>query len=145
MNTIVLQGIFQSAPELRSSQDGLLRTSAMLIFPAAKPEEPEHKIRVICFGELAEQVHASLHQGDAVIAEGRLQVESRPRPDGTKERTIELVARRIHTLGTAKPLPEAVPTTTVVQAVVPPATRRRQTPATSRPLAAAGVGDDIPF
>lgn len=143
MNTIVLQGIFQSAPELRSSQDGLLRTSAMLIFSAAKPEEPEHQIRVICFGELAEQVHQSLHQGDAVIAEGRLQVESRPRPDGTKERTIELIARRIHTLGIAKSL--SAPSPTTVQAVVPPATRRRQTPATSRPLAAAGVGDDIPF
>lgn len=137
MNTIVLQGLLQSAPELRSSQDGLLRTSAILIFPAAKPEEPEHRIRVICFGELAEQVHQSFHQGDAVIAEGRLQVESRPRPDGTKERTIELIARHIHSLGS----PKLVSTNTVVEST----TRRRQPLATSRPLAAAGVGDDVPF
>lgn len=152
MNHVVLQGLFHSAPELRYTQDGLAWLSVMLIFPAAKVEEPEHTLRVIFFGEQAEQLHSTAKQGDPVIVEGRLQSDSHLRPDGSKERTTELIARRIHFLAAPKqvsrdkPLeapPRSGPALPSPQAA---AARMRRPPApTTRPLAAVGSEDDLPF
>ncbi len=150
MNTIALQGILQSAPELRHTQDGLAQASAMLSFPSAKPDEADYTIRLVCFGNLAEEFHQAFQQGESVIVEGRLHAETRTKPDGSKERVVELIARRAHHLAAAatQPQPKAVkaqPAPTPPRQTAPPASSRGRTPAPKRPLAAVIEDDEIPF
>jgi single-strand DNA-binding protein len=103
MNVIVLAGTLQSEPELRYTQDGLPRLSVILDFVAEKEGEGDYKIRVIAFGDLANEVHQNYHHGDSVFIEGRLQVEKRSKPSAAtreemekKETVAELIARKFH-------------------------------------------------
>jgi len=146
MNNILLQGSLHSEPELRYAQDGTARLSVLLVFPAARTDEPDPTIRVVLFGTDAQQWHGQLKQGDPVIVEGRLQVESRPRPDGSRERTIELIARQFYPLA-AGAAPEPAPPAPLPSARAAADRLRRRPPATatSRPLAVVGADDDIPF
>jgi single-strand DNA-binding protein len=103
MNIIALAGTLQSEPELRYTQDGLARISVMLNFASEREEEGDYKIRVIAFGNLAEEVHQNYHHGDTVFVEGRLQIEKRSKPSATtreemekKETVAELIARKFH-------------------------------------------------
>ncbi|AGY58618.1 single-stranded DNA-binding protein [Gloeobacter kilaueensis] len=150
MNTIALQGKLHSAPELRHTQDGLAQASALLSFAALKTDEADYTLRLVLFGNAAEEFCANFHQGDALIVEGRLQSEARPRPDGTKERVIELIARRCHALtpastrpATAAPVPAPAQKTAAPSASRPTAARRPGN-APARP-AVAVADDDIPF
>ncbi|MBC8121017.1 MAG: single-stranded DNA-binding protein [Gemmatimonadaceae bacterium] len=102
MNAIALMGTLQSDPELRFTPDGLARASVLLSFPAAKAEEADYQIRVVAFGNLAEEVHKAFHHGDSVVVEGRLQADSRSKPDGTKEKYNELIARRLYAVGSVR-------------------------------------------
>jgi single-strand DNA-binding protein len=149
MNAIALMGTLQSEPELRYTQDGLARLSVMLSFTADRPDEPDYQIRVVVFGNLAEESSKSLHHGNAVVVEGRLQAETRTRPDGSKEKVTEVIARRIHALaeGGARTIRAVAPEAAApaFQSTAP----RRPAPAAARPAAAPPSPpddlDDIPF
>ncbi|UFP96263.1 single-stranded DNA-binding protein [Gloeobacter morelensis] len=155
MNTIALLGTLHSAPQLRHTQDGLAQASVVLSFTTLKADEADYTVRVVLFAAAAEEFHANFHQGDAVIVEGRLHSESRTREDGTKERHVEVIARRVHAVAIpaapATPAPAPVPPATTKQR--PPAaerktaapTARRPAPSARSPVAAAVADDDIPF
>jgi single-strand DNA-binding protein len=158
MNVIALLGNLQSEPELRFTQDGLARMSMMLSFAAERPDEADYQIRVVAFGNLAEETHKNFHHGDSVAVEGRLQAETRTRPDGMKEKVTEVIARKIHGTGAGVSFPsqtaasEKPPTAAAPVASRPPAAASSRPPAaaSSRPPAAARPlvepdMDDIPF
>ncbi|BAC88374.1 single-stranded DNA-binding protein [Gloeobacter violaceus] len=150
MNAIALMGTLQSEPELRFTQDGLARLSTLLGFSAGRPEEPDFQIRMVAFGNLAEEVARTLHHGDGVLVEGRLQAETRGRPDGTKEKVTELIARKVYpatvgeSLAGATPAPAAAPAASAKNGA--PAARPAPRPAApARPTAPEPDLDDIPF
>ncbi|MBC7882413.1 MAG: single-stranded DNA-binding protein [Anaerolineae bacterium] len=156
MNVIALLGNLQSEPELRFTQDGLARMSMMLSFAAERPDEADYQIRVVAFGNLAEETHKNFHHGDSVAVEGRLQAETRTRPDGMKEKVTEVIARKIHSTGAGVTFPSQAavsekPLTAAPVASRPPAaTSSRPAATSSRPPAAArplvdSDMDDIPF
>jgi single-strand DNA-binding protein len=106
MNVIALAGTLQSEPELRYTQDGLPRLSVILSFVAEKEGEGDYKIRVIAFGDLANEVHQNYHHGDSIFIEGRLQVEKRSKSSAAtreemekKETVAELIARKFYKAG----------------------------------------------
>lgn len=151
MNVIALLGNLQSEPELRKTQDGLARMSMMLSFAAERPDEADYQIRVVAFGNLAEETHKNFHHGDSVAVEGRLQAETRTRPDGMKEKVTEVIARKIHGTGTrsgasfsSQAAISEKPPTAATASSRPPATAASRPPAAARPLVESDM-DDIPF
>jgi single-strand DNA-binding protein len=66
-------------------------------FPPIKSGDPMATIKVIGWGNLAQQIQEQFHQGDQVIIEGRLGMNTVDRPEGFKEKQAELTASRIHT------------------------------------------------
>jgi single-strand DNA-binding protein len=148
MNVIALIGTLQAEPELRHTQDGLARFSTILAFASERPDEADYQIRVIAFGNLAEEAHATFHHGDKVAVEGRLQAETKTKPeDGTKYKVTEVIARKIYSVGGVVPAtvapvaPVTVATPTKKTAPPPKATA---TPTTSAPPSAKAAATRKP-
>jgi single-stranded DNA-binding protein len=164
MNSCVLLGEIVKAPELRYTQDGQMAISEMVIqFPGLRAEDPMEKMKVVGWGNLAQQIQEQFQEGDQVIVEGRLTMALLDRPEGFKEKRAELTAGRIHRVqadlnapriaSTPSPAPTAssAPAAAPVPAAKPaPAAKAASKPAASAPAAAPAYEDepnydDIPF
>ena len=100
MNSCILMAQIVQEPELRYTPDNQTAISEMLVqFPALRAEDPPATLKVVGWGSLAEEIQQHYHQGDRVIIEGRLSMNSVDRPEGFKEKRAELTAQRIHPLG----------------------------------------------
>jgi single-strand DNA-binding protein len=100
MNSCILMAEIIKEPELRYTPDNQNQIAQLLVeFPGSRPEEPRATLKVVGWGKLAEEIHASYHQGDRVIIEGRLSMNTIDRPEGFKEKRAELTASRIYKLG----------------------------------------------
>ena len=125
MNSCVLMVEIIQAPELRYTQDGNTAIAEMVVqFPSLRAEDPMSTLKVMGWGNLAQQIQEQFHQGDQVIVEGRLNMRTVERPEGFKEKLAELRASRVHSLnmvtsGVAAP---ATATTPPATATAPPAT-----------------------
>lgn len=97
MNTCILMAEIIQAPELRYTQEKLQITEMLVEFPSLRKEDPPSQLKVISFGNLAEEIHGKYHQGDRVILEGRLAMNLVPK-DGYKEKIAELNVQRIYSL-----------------------------------------------
>lgn len=98
MNTCVLMAEITKAPQLRYTQDGQTAISEMWVqFPALRSGDPMSTIKVTGWGNLAQQIQEQFQEGDQVIIEGRLGMNTIDRPEGFKEKQAELTASRIHT------------------------------------------------
>ena len=155
MNSCVLMAEIVKAPELRFTQDGQTAIAEMTVqFPAIRAEDPMETVKVVSWGNMAQQVQEQYQQGDQIVIEGRLTMNSIDRPEGFKEKVAEITASRIHPMSmnavtTAVPsMPTAAtqrtaPAAPAAPPVAPPA------PAAMPQTTAAPVEepnyDDIPF
>jgi single-strand DNA-binding protein len=97
MNNCVLMAEIVKAPELRYMQDGQTAIAEMTVqFPALRAEDPMEMLKVVGWGNLAQQIQEQFHQGDQVILEGRLNMVLTDRPEGFKEKHAELTVARVH-------------------------------------------------
>jgi single-stranded DNA-binding protein len=88
------------APELRYTMDGQTPIAEMLVqFPGGRAEDPPETLKVVGWGNLAQQIQEQYHEGDRAVIEGRLHMNTVDRPEGFKEKRAELTAVRIHALG----------------------------------------------
>jgi single-strand DNA-binding protein len=123
MNSCVLMAEIISVPQLRYTQEAQLAVTEMTVqFPALRAEETPGTIKVIGWGNLAEQMQSQFSQGDRVVIEGRLGMNTIER-DGFKEKRAELTASRIHVVGQDTPIepPAAVSAATAAPATTAPA------------------------
>ncbi len=149
-------------PQLRYTSDNQTPIAEMRVQIAGlRPDEPPSTLKVVGWGNLAQEIQANYHEGDRVIIEGRLGMNTVDRPEGFKEKTAEMTVQRIHSLvgveigssfsaemGTStKPASEPTPTTppasTPPAAATPRATKAK-VPAVPAPVDQPGL-DDIPF
>lgn len=87
-------------PELRYTADNQTPITEMLVqFPGLRAEDPVETLKVVGWGNLAQQIQERYHQGDRVVIEGRLNMNTIERPEGFKEKRAELTAARIHPIG----------------------------------------------
>lgn len=147
MNSCVLMAEITKAPQLRYTQDGQTAISEMWVqFPPIRSGDPMETLKVLGWGNLAQQMQDQFHEGDQVIVEGRLSMNTIERPEGFKEKQAELTAARIHTPDMAVSV-TATPAATKASpqpAAQPAAPAAIPTPAP--PSAAAEPNyDDIPF
>ena len=134
MNSCILMAEIIQDPQLRYTQDNQIPIAEMLVqFPASKSDEPPATLKVIGWGNLAQEIQQNYHQGDQVLIEGRLNMNTIDRPEGFKEKRAELTAQRIFNLNTRLNLAGGTTATTLPTSnVVPLAARSNPTPAPSQ-------------
>jgi single-strand DNA-binding protein len=147
MNQCILMAEILTEPELRYTSENQTPISDMQVqFAGLRPEDPVSTLRVIGWGNLAQEIQASYHAGDRVIIEGRLGMNTIERPEGFKEKRAELTAQRIHRLAVESSLGVAAPAAATVTPAAASAgygaantvssTRTKSTPKAKSPSAA---------
>jgi single-strand DNA-binding protein len=98
MNSCILMARLLEDPQLRYTQESNLEMSVMMVeFSGLRSDEPSSHLRVIGWGNLAKEINESYKQGDRVILEGRLSMNTIER-DGYKEKKAELTVQRIYSM-----------------------------------------------
>ncbi|MDX2228118.1 MAG: single-stranded DNA-binding protein [Leptolyngbyaceae cyanobacterium bins.349] len=99
MNTCILMAEIIQEPELRFTPDNQTPLAELLVqFPGLRPEDPPATLKVVGWGNLAQEIQANYHVGDRVVLEGRLNMNTIDRPEGFKEKRAELTVQRLHRL-----------------------------------------------
>lgn len=161
MNTCILMAEIVQEPEIRFTPDNQTPLAELLVqFAGIRPEDPSATLKVVGWGNLAQEIQANYHVGDRVIIEGRLSMNTIDRPEGFKEKRAELTVQRLHRVGASASL-ESTVTTAATASREQPASRSSGTTApraNTTPKAKAVAGkfavaepvaetnlDDIPF
>jgi single-stranded DNA-binding protein len=146
MNSCVLLGEIVKAPELRYTQDGQMAISEMMIqFPGLRAEDPMETLKVVGWGNLAQQIQEQFQEGDQVIVEGRLNMALLDRPEGFKEKRAELTVGRIHRVQADLNAPRMVSTPTAPPpADAPAASAPAAKPAAKKAVASAAKSSSPP-
>lgn len=95
-------------------------------------DEPE-TLKVLGWGNLAQDIQQTYHTGDRVIIEGRLSMITVDRPEGFKEKRAELTAQRIHKLDASGHM--STHTTTPAPSTAKPPVAEEAPPAPRAPVA----------
>ncbi|NET34677.1 MAG: single-stranded DNA-binding protein [Cyanothece sp. SIO1E1] len=99
MNSCILMAEIIQDPQLRYTSDTQTPIAELLVqFPGLRAEEPPATLKVVGWGNLAQEIQERCHQGDRVLLEGRLSMTTIDRPEGFKEKRAELTVQRIHSL-----------------------------------------------
>jgi len=105
MNQCILMAEIIQDPQLRYTSDTQKPVTDMMVqFSGLRPEDPPATLKVVSWGNLAQEIQEQYHAGDRVILEGRLNMNTFDRPEGFKEKRAELTIQRIHRLGADTPL-----------------------------------------
>lgn len=132
MNSCILMAEIIQEPQLRYTPDTQMAIAEMVVeFPGIRDDDPPAQLKVVGWGNLAQEIQENYHQGDRVIVEGRLHMNSIDRPEGFKEKRAELTAQRIHRIGTDATLTTNAVAPTPTTASAP--ARQAPKPAASKP------------
>lgn len=163
MNSCILMAEITQDPQLRYTSDNQTAVAEMVVqFAGLRDDEPMATMKVVGWGTLAQEIQERYHQGDRIIIEGRLGMNTVERQEGFKEKRAEMTAQRIHLLdaGTTMTTSAEVTGTTRTAAPVaaaPTTTSKPSSPPIKAtparvPAAAAKVAppvesfeDEIPF
>ncbi len=130
MNHCVLEVDVLQAPTLRYTQDNQTPIAEMEVgFDALRADDPRGQLKVVGWGNLAQDLQNRVQVGQRLVIEGRLRMNTVPRQDGTKEKRAEFTLARLHAVGGAPSASAPQP-----QAQSAPA---RQAPPAPAPAAAA--------
>jgi len=103
MNQFIVMAEIVEAPQLRYTSDSQLPIAEMLVrFPGLRPDDPPSQVKVLGWGNLAQDMEGNFQPGDRVVIEGRLgmrMVNRSDLPDGKREKQAELTAQKIYPLG----------------------------------------------
>ena len=97
MNHCLIQAIVNSAPQMRYTKENKTPIAEMKVnFKGLRDEDPSRELKVLGWGTIAQEMVEELKEGQNIVVEGRLRMNSVTRKDGTKEKQTELTASRIH-------------------------------------------------
>ncbi len=97
MNHCLLEAKVQQAPTIRYTQDNKTPIAEMIVsFEGLRLDDPLSEIKVIGWGNLAQDLQSNIQVGQRIVIEGRLRMNTVPRQDGTKEKQAEFTLSRIH-------------------------------------------------
>lgn len=144
MNHCVLEVEVVEAPTVRYTQDNQTPIAEMAVrFDGLRADDPPGDLKVVGWGNLAQDLQNRVQVGQRLVVEGRLRMNTVPRQDGMKEKRAEFTLSRLHPVGAA-----ASPSAPAAQA--PKA--KKSAPAKAEPEPASWNSaplvpdtDDIPF
>ena len=97
MNHCLIQAVINSAPQMRYTKENKTPIAEMNVnFKGLRNEDPSRELKVLGWGSIAQEMVEELKEGQNIVIEGRLRMNSVTRKDGTKEKQAELTASRIH-------------------------------------------------
>ena len=97
MNHCLIQAVINSAPQMRYTKENKTPIAEMAVnFKGLRDEDPSRELKVLGWGTIAQEMVDELKEGQNIVVEGRLRMNSVTRKDGTKEKQTELTASRIH-------------------------------------------------
>jgi len=97
MNHCLIQAVINSAPQMRYTKENQTPIAEMTVnFKGLRSEDPIRELKVLGWGNIAQEMIEGLKEGQNIVLEGRLRMNSVTRKDGTKEKQPELTASKIH-------------------------------------------------
>ena len=97
MNHCLIQALVNSAPQMRYTKENQTPIAEMTVnFKGLRSEDPIRELKVLGWGAIAQEMIEELNEGQNIVLEGRLRMNTVTRKDGTKEKQPELTASRIH-------------------------------------------------
>ena len=97
MNHCLIQAVINSAPQMRYTKENKTPIAEMTVnFKGLRDEDPFRELKVLGWGTIAQEMVGELKEGQNIVIEGRLRMNSVTRKDGTKEKQTEMTASRIH-------------------------------------------------
>jgi single-stranded DNA-binding protein len=101
------------APQVRYTQDNQTPVAEMAVqIEGLRPDDPPGQLKVVGWGNLAQDLQNRVQVGQRFVLEGRLRMNTVTRQDGVKEKRAEFTLARLHPLspGTgAVPAPAPAP------------------------------------
>ena len=103
MNHCLIQGVINSAPQMRYTKENQTPIAEMIInFKGLRSEDPTRELKILGWGNIAQEMVDELKEGQSIVIEGRLRMNSVTRKDGTKEKQPELTASKVHQITTGE-------------------------------------------
>ena len=97
MNHCMLEVLVKKAPTVRFTQDNKTPLAELEVeFDSLRADDPACALKVVGWGKLAEELQNTVQVTYRLVIEGRLRMNTVPRPDGTKEKRAEFTLSRIH-------------------------------------------------
>jgi single-strand DNA-binding protein len=151
MNNCLLMADIVEPPQLRYTSDNQTPVTEFKVqFPGLREGDPAAQIKVVGWGNLAQDIQAQYQVGQRVMLEGRLAMNVVDHPQGYKEKLVEMTVQRIYNVGTLSTMPMVPPATVAAPSASPSPAASRPAPAAPAPdptipTASAPSYDDIPF
>lgn len=156
MNNCILMAEIVQAPQLRYTADNQTPISEFTVkFPGLRENDAPGQMKVVGWGNLAQEIQERYKEGDRVLLEGRLGMNTVERPEGFKEKRAEMTVQRVSPIGDLQAMSIAEPTPVaagkfVSAGATPASTPSAAAPAAPAPTSAAPAApapdyDDIPF
>ena len=151
MNHCLLEGVVVEAPQIRYTQDNQTPVAEMTLqIEGLRPDDPPGQLKVVGWGNLAQDLQNRVQMGQQVVVEGRLRMQSVNRADGTKEKRTEFTLSRLHSLGSGSTAVMAPPASSGRPQPAPasqpprpvPSRRPSPAPATAAPATAAAMAEE---
>ena len=103
MNHCLIQAVINTSPQMRYTKESKTPIAEMMVnFKGLRDEDPSRELKVLGWGTIAKEMVEELKEGQSIVIEGRLRMNSVTRKDGTKEKQTELTASRIHQITTVE-------------------------------------------
>ena len=160
MNHCLLEVEVLEAPQVRYTQDNQTPVAEMAVqIEGLRPDDPPGQLKVVGWGNLAQDLQNRVQVGQRFVLEGRLRMNTFTRQDGVKEKRAEFTLARLHPLSPGSgsgavpaPAPAAAPARSPAPLPTPrpaagaatPAPRRAPAPAPSRSADAAAAEPSAP-
>ena len=156
MNHCVLEVEVIDAPTVRYTQDNQTPIAEMAVrFDALREGDPPGELKVVGWGNLAQELQNRVQTGQRLLIEGRLRMNTMPRGDGMKEKRAEFTLARLHPIGAAStgsspagrpPAPAPAPAAgRQAPAAAPTPVAKEPEPASWNAAPLVPDTDDIPF
>lgn len=102
MNHCLLEVDVLEAPQVRYTQDNQTPVAEMAVqFDGLRPDDPPGQLKVVGWGNLAQDLQNRVQVGQRLMIEGRMRMNTVTRQDGVKEKRAEFTLSRLHPLGAA--------------------------------------------
>ena len=99
MNHCLLEVEVLEAPQVRYTQDNQTPVAEMAVqMDGLRPDDPPAQLKVVGWGNLAQELQNRVQVGQRLMLEGRLRMNTVTRPDGVKEKRAEFTLARLHAI-----------------------------------------------